>query len=93
MVPTSASRVASNVCFGSGSDGRPAESDGACSCSVHKKIMSLSQCECVSIMNKRYSSIILSRPPSFGYTRNLFKSTGKQASLWDEPRQFQHSSE
>jgi polyferredoxin len=39
MVPISVSRFASNACFGSGSDGRPAESVGACSCSVHKKIM------------------------------------------------------
>jgi hypothetical protein len=42
MVPTSVSRAVSNACFGSGSDGRPAGSDGACSCSVDKTSMCLS---------------------------------------------------
>lgn len=34
MGPVLVSEVSSNICFGSGSDGRPAASDGACSCSI-----------------------------------------------------------
>lgn len=35
--PVFVSTVAFNNCFGSGSDGRPAASDGACNCSIDKK--------------------------------------------------------
>jgi hypothetical protein len=45
IVPTSVSRAVSNASFGSGSEGRPTGSDGACSWSVDKTSMNLSLCK------------------------------------------------